>query len=427
MTAKASSGPTHAAIPSDGAWDATLSLLREGYYFIPNRCRRLNSDIFRARLTLTDVICMQGPEAAELFYGDAPLTRQQAMPQTVLRLLQDKGSVQQLDGDAHRHRKGLFISILMAPGEVERLRHAFRREWLARLQSWENHEKVVLIDEVHLILTRAVCNWAGVPVGDSEEMATELAGMVEYAGHFRPGTVGALWRRRRTERHVRKLVAEARAKRGSVDPSLPLNRVAAFRDVDGEALSVDVAAVEIINMLRPVVAVGRFIVFAALQLHEKSEWADLFRNGHEDRLEQFAEEVRRISPFFPFIGARAQEDVRWRQHIFPKGQWFLLDLFGTTHDPKLFPHPEVFRDDRSISWRDQGYDFIPQGAGHVASTHRCPGEMMTVELIKESVRLLSQETFYVVPPQNLSVRMNRVPALPESGFVIEQAKARPLL
>ncbi|HEX2146364.1 MAG TPA: cytochrome P450, partial [Pseudorhizobium sp.] len=248
---------------------------------------------------------------------------------------------------------------------------------------------------------------------------------VEYAGHFRSGTVGALWRRRRTERHVRKLVKEARAKGAHGDPSLPLHRVAAFRDIDGQELSNDVAAVEVINMLRPVVAVGRFIVFAALQLYERPEWASAFRNGREDQLEQFAEEVRRTSPFFPFIGARAQEEVRWRQHVFPKGQWFLLDLYGTTHDPKLFPHPEVFRADRSISWRDQGYDFIPQGAGHAASTHRCPGEMMTVELIKESVRLLSQEMVYIVPSQDLSVKMNRVPALPESGLVLEQVKARP--
>ncbi|MDY6964192.1 MAG: cytochrome P450, partial [Pseudomonadota bacterium] len=91
--------PQAAAIPTDGAWDATLSLLREGYHFIPNRCRRLESEIFRTRLTLTEVICMQGPRAAELFYGNAALTRQGSMPQTVLRLLQDKGSVQQQDGD----------------------------------------------------------------------------------------------------------------------------------------------------------------------------------------------------------------------------------------------------------------------------------------------------------------------------------------
>ncbi|MCJ8519631.1 fatty-acid peroxygenase [Pseudorhizobium tarimense] len=420
MSENASSSP---AIPSDGAWDATLSLLREGYHFIPNRCRRLGTDIFRTRLTLTDVICMQGPQAAELFYGQAPLTRQQSMPQTVLRLLQDKGSVQQLDGDQHRHRKGLFISILMAPGQVERLANIFREEWLARLASWEAQERVVLIDEVNLILTRAVCRWTGVPVRDDAEMTTELAGMVEHAGHFRPATVAALWRRRRTERWSRELVQQVRSGALPLEPEIPLHRVATFVDMDGKPLTVEEAAVELINILRPVVAVGRFIVFAALQLHEQPEQtADL---KDDQQLEAFAEEVRRKSPFFPFVGARVKEEISWHGHLLPKGQWLLLDLYGTTHAPDLFPEPDRFRTDRAISWRDQDYEFIPQGAGQAAVTHRCPGETITVELLKQSVRLLMESMHYTVPPQDLSVEMNRVPALPDSGFVIEEIKARP--
>lgn len=417
-------GPTQAAIPTDGAWDATLSLMREGYHFIPNRCRRLESDIFRTRLTLTDVICMQGPRAAELFYGDAPLTRQQSMPQTVLRLLQDKGSVQQLDGEAHRHRKKLFLTVLMIPGEVERLTTLFREEWLARLAEWVNSDRIVLIDEVNLVLTRAVCKWAGVPVGRDRELATELAGMVEYAGHFRPGTMGALWRRRRTERYARQLVEDLRSKTLRVGPGAPLEAIATFNDIDGQPLSVEAAAVELINILRPVVAVGRFVVFAALQLHERQAWRDAFRSGGDDQLEGFAEEVRRISPFFPFVGARTQEDVRFGGHVFRKGQWILLDLYGTTHDAASFPAPDDFRTDRGISWRDQGYSFIPQGGGRAAVTHRCPGEMITVELLKESIRLLSRNMDYSVPPQDLSVKMNRVPAVPESGFVIANVRAR---
>jgi fatty-acid peroxygenase len=83
-----------AAVPSDGHLiDATVALLREGYEFIPNRCGRLNSDIFLTRLMLRKVICMRGPEAAALFYGSDNLTRVGSMPQTVLRLLQNKGSV----------------------------------------------------------------------------------------------------------------------------------------------------------------------------------------------------------------------------------------------------------------------------------------------------------------------------------------------
>ncbi|MER8545794.1 hypothetical protein [Mesorhizobium sp. M0684] len=102
-------GGNHAAKPIPrAAFDSTLALLREGYDFISARCRRMNTDIFATRLMLRPAICVRGAEAAEMFYGGDHFTRIGAMPQTTLRLLQDKGSVQALDGAAHRHRKARF-------------------------------------------------------------------------------------------------------------------------------------------------------------------------------------------------------------------------------------------------------------------------------------------------------------------------------
>ncbi|MES0069597.1 hypothetical protein NKJ73_27915 [Mesorhizobium sp. M0074] len=74
------------------AFDSTLALLREGYDFISARCRRMNTDIFATRLMLRPAICVRGAEAAEMFYGGDHFTRIGAMPQTTLRLLQDKAA-----------------------------------------------------------------------------------------------------------------------------------------------------------------------------------------------------------------------------------------------------------------------------------------------------------------------------------------------
>ena len=43
--------------------------------------------------------------------------------------------------------------------------------------------------------------------------------------------------------------------------------------------------------------------------------------------------------------------------------------------------------------------------------------------MKEAVRLLCREMHYRVPEQDFSVKMNRIPALPESGFVMEEVRA----
>jgi fatty-acid peroxygenase len=98
-------------MPRARGFDHSYAFLREGYDFIGNRCAELGSDVFRARLMLWRVICMRGASAAEVFYASDKFTRRGAMPLTVLMLLQDFGSVQMLDGKAHRHRKAMFTAI----------------------------------------------------------------------------------------------------------------------------------------------------------------------------------------------------------------------------------------------------------------------------------------------------------------------------
>jgi fatty-acid peroxygenase len=78
------------AIPHDPAFDSTLALLREGYDFIAGRCDRLSTDIFATRLMLKRAICIRGASAAEMFYGGSHFTRNGAMPQMTMRLLQDR-------------------------------------------------------------------------------------------------------------------------------------------------------------------------------------------------------------------------------------------------------------------------------------------------------------------------------------------------
>ncbi|MGR3446707.1 MAG: cytochrome P450, partial [Paracoccus sp. (in: a-proteobacteria)] len=62
-------------IPSDGQLDSTLALLANPYFFIAERCRRLETDLFETRILLGRTICMTGPAAAELFYRNEQLVR----------------------------------------------------------------------------------------------------------------------------------------------------------------------------------------------------------------------------------------------------------------------------------------------------------------------------------------------------------------
>jgi len=409
-------------IPREVGFDHTLALAREGYNFIANRCDRLRTDVFQARLMLRRVVCMRGREAAEMFYAGDRFTRVGAMPASVLKLLQDYGSVQLLDGPAHRRRKSMFLSI-GSPGEAARLAKIFADEWDRGLDRWQGRERVVLFDELRLMLTRAATDWAGAPLAEAELEARtrELAEMIEGTGSIGPRNWRAQWLRRRSERWARGVIDKVRSGEISPEGRCAVSIIAAHRDLDGRELDSGTAAVELLNVVRAVPAVARFIVFAAMALHESPDVRRRIAAGDAEYLDQFVQEVRRLSPFFPFIGGRVRRPFEWKGYSFPEAQWVILDLYGTNRDPRSWKDAEFFRPERFAEAPDK-FQFVPQGAGDAATTHRCPGEELTVRLIRTAVRLLVDRTTYEVPDQDLTVDLSRLPALPRSGFVISRPR-----
>src|SRR4051812_50105236 len=66
--ARAARRQTMSSIPHDPALDSTLSLMREGYEFIWNRCRRFDSGLFTARGMGRPGGCIHGRGAAGPVY-----------------------------------------------------------------------------------------------------------------------------------------------------------------------------------------------------------------------------------------------------------------------------------------------------------------------------------------------------------------------
>jgi fatty-acid peroxygenase len=224
--------------------------------------------------------------------------------------------------------------------------------------------------------------------------------------------------RSRTESWARDLVARVRDGRLDAPPDSVLQAVASYRDVDGQPLDVRTAAVELTNVLRPTVAIGRFIAFAALALHRYPACRTTIQSGDPGYLEMFVQEVRRFYPFFPSVGGRVRQAFEWEGHHFAEGTWVLLDLYGTNHDPRIWSDPESFDPERFRRWNGSAFNFIPQGGGDLRSGHRCPGERITIELMKEAVRFLCLEVEYDVPPQDLNIELSRMPAQPASRFLL---------
>ncbi len=416
-------------IPRDKSPDSTLALLRDPYRFISKRCQWHGSDIFETRLLLRRTICLRGREAARLFYNQERFVRHGAPPGRIQKTLFGRGGVQSLDDGAHTHRKQMFMALVTGE-QVRALTEIMTAVWRQTLPDWEARGTIVLYEETREILTRAVCRWAGVPLEERDvaRRTRDLTALFDNAGNIGPQHWWARYARRRANRWIEEVVA--RIRRGEVEApaASAVQVIAQHRDLSGERLPLRVAAVEVLNLLRPTVAVAVYITLAAHALRTQPECRKKLAGGANGYTDSFVQEVRRFYPFFPALVARVRRDFEWLNYPFPKGRRVMLDLYGTNHDARLWDAPEEFRPERFDGWRGDPFGFVPQGGGEAEIHHRCPGEGIAMELTKTAVRILLQHITYEVPEQDLKIDYTRLPALPRSHFILTEIRSRsPLL
>ncbi|MCI1775225.1 MAG: cytochrome P450 [Paenibacillus lautus] len=411
-------------IPKEEGLDHSLNALREGYLFVTNRTIGFQSDIFETRLLGERAICLRGEEAARLFYDRDKFVRSGAAPKRVLKTLFGEDGVQTLDGEEHHHRKAMFMS-LMSREALHNMRAITRKHWELAVSRWESEDSVKIYEEAQEILCRVACEWAAVPLpeAEAEEKTGWLAAMIEATAAFGIKHMKGRNARTKAEKWIQELVADVRS--GIVDPpqGSTLHTMSWHRDLSGELLDKETAAVEIINILRPIVAVAIYVCFTALAVIQQPHEREKLMTSDEKRLTHFVQEVRRFYPFFPFAPARARKDFTWNGYAFDKGVLTILDLYGTNHHPGLWDQPELFKPDRFEHWNGSPFNFIPQGGGDHHTGHRCAGEWITLEIMKESLDFLANRMSYEVPVQDVSFSFHEMPSLPHSRIVIRKVKA----
>lgn len=179
------------------------------------------------------------------------------------------------------------------------------------------------------------------------------------------GSIGLRhWRGRRARRRTNQwllgnLIAKVHAQELETEEGSALHAVAWHRDLEGELLDRRMAAVELQNVLRPTVGVARFIVFAALALHEHPEYRQKLKDGDDDFAKRFVQEVRRFYPFFPFLVARARKGFDWCGYRFQQDQQVLLDLYGTNRDERIWNAPEKLASLTGYGWWVENTSTMP--------------------------------------------------------------------
>lgn len=414
-----SPGALHASrIPRLDGLDHSRQLFADPYRFIGRQCALHGSDVIEARIFLQRTLLMRGPLAAELFYDPARFRRAGATPRPVLDTLFGRGGVQGLDGTAHLRRKQFFTAIT-GPAATADVLEAAEGIWQERLPLWEMRECLSLYVLAQDWLWRTALRWAGVSLAESESALrrAQVVALFDGAGAGLAGYLQARRARAQAEAWLGALVERARHEGDAFPPGSPAMQVALLANADGRLLPVHTAAVELLNLLRPITAISVFVVLAAHALHAHPRWREPLADGDDSKLQAFVQEVRRFYPFFPAVVARTCSAFAWCGMEFPQGVRAMLDLYGTNHDARAWSDPEAFRPERFIAVSPGLFAFVPQGGGRADRHHRCPGEGFTIALVKMALRKLAA-AHYELPAQQFEIDMTRLPALPRERLLM---------
>lgn len=404
--------------------ESTVGILANGYDFFQKKFDQNNTDVYQTHLLFQKTIVIRGAEAAEIFYDQQKFKRSGATPKRFQKTLFGEGGVQGLDGKNHIHRKSLFME-QMKPESLQHIGEIYKKHWKNAVPKWANSGEIILFDEVEKILTRTACEWTGVPLQENElDLRTRhLSAMIDASGgvgyRFYKGKLA----RKRAERWLKNLVRDVRNRELKIAEDTVFHRFCFHKDLNDNLLDEHTVAVEVLNLLRPIVAIARFVVFEALALHRNPQYSEKIKNEDDEYIHSFVQEVRRFYPFFPFVAAIVTEPFSWQGVEFPKKRRVLLDLYATTHDQRLWENPEAFHPERFNNREATPFDLIPQGGGDHYKNHRCAGEWITIKLMEISLSLLVNEMNYEVPEQNLEIDMARIPAIPKSRFEINDVSA----
>lgn len=399
--------------------------LDEGYLLLSELRKEANAPVVKARLLNKEVIAIYGKEAAKKFYDPRNFKREGAMPKIVLKTLFGENGVQTLDGQAHEHRKTIFMD-LMTPKRMEEYHRILDKNLTQKLDRQQGQFE--LFDLAKDVLFRSICEWAGIDL--SQLTKKEVDQLAEYqisiisSAVTNPAThIKGVDNRKKSEKWAQSLIENARINPVAGKEDVALYAFAKATDDHGELLPIDVAAVELLNVIRPTVALT---VWIALMGHALFSRPDIYQRLHAefDQLQDsFIQEMRRYYPFFPMLPAFAIQDVEVDGYLIPKDSWVVLDLYGTNHDDRMIETPEVFRisrylgKEKHISY-DEEYEMIAQGGGEFKTMHRCAGEWITLHTLRVFSDQLVNKYQFSIPEQDWNIPMNQFPTYPKSKALL---------
>ncbi|MGO2519363.1 MAG: cytochrome P450 [Microbacterium sp.] len=419
--------------------DDSISLLTRGYDFGARIWRRVRVGARSAPLRLLgdEAIFVRGAEGVELFYDEGRIARHGAMPAIVQETLFGHGSVHSLDREEHRHRKATFVDVLYEDAQVERLLPLLEREWQDELDAWIDRSSTRTAYDAGVgALGRSIMKWAGLPgtAAAKTRWSARLAQIVDgFGAPYSPEFVLAWLNRRWSDRHTQRLIEAVRTDvLPAAEEGTALYEWTWHRDEHGNLLPSRTAGIELQNSIRPMIAVARFLAYAAKELHDRPQWRRRIAAENAERgslvggplATAFAQEIRRTALFVPMLPGWATADIEFDGQRVAAGGRVVLDILGTNTDERSWERPGAFDPERFVGVDD--YEalraFVPHGGADVARGHRCPGEKLAIAGLAAGIAAMSDPGVSILD-SGLEVNRRRMPTKPASGGRVRAADA----
>jgi fatty-acid peroxygenase len=287
------------------------------------------------------------------------------------------------------------------------------RELGASAESWPRRAPFTLFDELVRVYGTCVIPWSGVAVdsGEAELAARRMAAIVDGFGFDPVAYPRACWARWWADRWAERIVRAAREGQPSPPSGTMLH---ALVTGSGRELPVETAAVELLNILRPTVAVAWLGAFAVIELARSPEHGPaLAEPGARTARWHFVDEVRRTAPFVPALAGRVRRDTTFRGHRLAQGDLVVLDVPGTNH--RSWGDPGLFRPARFAERTPNAFEHVPQGGGDPREGHRCPGEPVAMTLLDRTLQAFAGMVFTI---SGGATSLRRIPASPAGRLVV---------
>ncbi len=417
--------------------------MRNPFGFLEDRHRR-HGPVFKSRILGRRVAFVTGLDAAEAFYDDDLISRENAHPQPLVDYFGGL-NMEMFDGDRHLDLKRITLAAVDADAlahylpDLQRLFERRLAEWAAGPDG-----EVSATVELRRLAIEAIClNILGLepgPVTDGicRDYGRLLNGLVSPPV-VAPGT--PYWRGRKARDRllvtIRGVIAERRAAAPGAGGQDGLSRLLAARTPDGRGCTDDEAVFEIHHIVLAGFIVCGLLAEVVRRLPELPDLAarcraELAENAPEagrpltlDGLRRMATattvvmEAKRIVPLVPLTFGRARRDFTFQGCHIPAGWRVYLSLRVSNLDPAVFADPHTFDPDRFGPGRAEHeahpMAFIPQGAG-LPTGHLCLGRDYSSVVVLAFLAVLLRGYEWDIPPQDLSLRFDTLPPEHRDGL-----------